>query len=73
MGYAVLSDLITTFYLTKTFYDMKSTSDRSVGFFMRSFLLLIVLLLSTLCSQDAIVEAENINPILSFQQNGIIL
>jgi hypothetical protein len=49
----MLSDVITTYYLSKTFYDMKFTSQRSIGFFMRTVkLLLIILFLSTSYSQD---------------------
>jgi hypothetical protein len=52
IGFAVLSDLITTFYLIKTFYGMKYTSDRFVGFFVQTYLLLIVPFSSPSYSQD---------------------
>jgi polyferredoxin len=47
IGFAVLSDLITTFYLSKSFYDMKSTSERSVGFLIPMLVLLTIIFLST--------------------------
>jgi hypothetical protein len=43
IGFSVLSDLITTFYLSKTFHHMKIMSERSVDFLMRTLLLLTAL------------------------------